>query len=285
MRNLTITRTKSFVACIAKMKVYIEDPEAGELTINGTPCRMLGALKNGETATFPIGNQAAKVFVIADKASRNYSNDCYPLSAGLEDVAISGKNTYHPGAGNPFRFEGVTDPEVLANRKKGSRKGIVVLVAALILGFLIGWFKPTYNASTVSPKGFHAEGMLITLTDSFREVSYQGFTQCYESKTVAVFTLKEAFSLVEGMEDYTLEEYGTLVVQANGMGEDELKHENGVYYFDYTALGSDGTENYYFATLHKGKDAFWLIQFATPAANADKIRDQFFTWAASVTFE
>lgn len=285
MRNLIITRAKRFVACLGRMKVYIEDPEAGELTINGVSCRKLGTLKNGETATFPIGDQAARVFVIADKASRSYSNDYYPIPAGTEDVSVTGKNHFNPGAGNPFRFDGVTDPEVLANRKKGGRKGIVILVAALILGFLIGFFKPDVNVSVVKPKEFSTSGMTITLTTAFDEESYQGFTQCYESSTVAVFALKEEFSLMAGFEDYTLEDYGALVVSSNGMDESVLKQENGVYYFDYTSQGSDGSENYYFATLHKGSDAFWLIQFATPAGNAEKIRDEFFAWAASVTFE
>ena len=105
MRNLTITRQKSFVGSAMKLKVYIEDAEAQELTISGVPCRKLGTLKNGETAGFVISDQAARVFVIADKASRNYSNDYYPVPAGTEDVTIAGKNKYNPFIGNPFRFE------------------------------------------------------------------------------------------------------------------------------------------------------------------------------------
>ena len=138
MRNLTITRKKSFVGCLGKMKVYIEDPEAGELEINGVGCRKLGILKNGETATFPISDQAAKVFVIADKVSRGFCNDYYPLSTGTEDVVLTGKNKFHPGAGNPFRFDGVTDPEVLENRKKGNGKGIVILIVSALVGAVVG---------------------------------------------------------------------------------------------------------------------------------------------------
>ncbi len=286
MRNLTITRTKSFVACLGKLKVYIEDPDSGELTINGVSCRKLGNLKNGETATFPIGNQAAKVFVIADKVSRNYSNDYYPIPAGTEDITISGKNHFHPGAGNPFRFDGVTDPEVLANRKKGGRKGILVLVAAVIIGFLVGFLGPVrYNVGTIEPKAFSTEGMTITLTDAFEEASYQGFTQCYESNAVAVFTLKEAFSLMEGLEGWTLEEYAQVVAQNNGMNASDLRNEQGILFFSYVTQGGDGQDYYYVITLHKSSDAFWLIQFATPASNQEKLHDQFITWAASVQFE
>ena len=75
MRNLTIKRQKSFVACLGKMKVYIEDPMANDLVIKGVYCRKLGDLKNGEEKTFQIGDNAAKVFVIADALSKDFCNE------------------------------------------------------------------------------------------------------------------------------------------------------------------------------------------------------------------
>lgn len=284
MRNLTITRTKSFVASLGKMKVYIEDPDSSELLINGVPCRKLGDLKNGETRTFPIGEQAAKVFVIGDQLSRNYSNDYYPLPAGTEDITVTGKNAYNPGAGNPFRFDGVTDPEVLANRKKGGKKGTLVLIFAVIIGFLMGLAPTILNVATSNgPKEFSGSGMTITLTKAFEEVEYQGFTQCYESREAVVFMLKEEFSLVPGLEDYTLEDYADLVLSSNSI-DAEVKTENGVMYFTYTSA-PDGTTFYYMATLHKSSDAFWLIQFATPESMKDEYHSLFLEWAASVEFE
>ena len=119
MRNLTIQRTKSFVACLVKMKVYMEDHKVYDTIINDTPCRKLGELKNGEVKTFPVGEEAAKVFVIADQMSKNYCNDYYNLPAGQEDVFLSGRNRYNLANGNAFRFDGTTDEDVLANRKKG----------------------------------------------------------------------------------------------------------------------------------------------------------------------
>lgn len=285
MRNLTITRQKSFVGSAMKLKVYIEDAEAQELTISGVPCRKLGTLKNGETASFVISDQAARVFVIADKASRNYSNDYYPVPAGTEDVTIAGKNKYNPFIGNPFRFEGVTDPEVLANRKKGNGKSAVIMILALIVGFAFGFAKNFLLTDTVKPQDFSVAGMTITLTNQFEEQHYDGFTQCYESDAVAILTLKEEFSLMEGLEDYTVEDYGRLVLASNSMDEELLKQENGVWYFAYTAEGGDGDTYYYCATLHKSGDAFWMIQFATPVSNESKLHDQFIDWAAGVTFE
>ena len=74
MRNLTIKREKSFVSSLAKMKVYIEDPTSNEMRINDVPCRKIGDLKNGEEKTFQIGEEEAKVFVIADKSNKNLQN-------------------------------------------------------------------------------------------------------------------------------------------------------------------------------------------------------------------
>ena len=73
MRDLTIKRHKSFVGCLAKFKVYIEDPASRELTIAGVPCRKLGELKNGQEQTFQIGTEETRLFVISDKFSKDYS--------------------------------------------------------------------------------------------------------------------------------------------------------------------------------------------------------------------
>ena len=100
-RKLTITRKKSFVGCVCKNKVYIQDP-AGTTTIGDDTCTMLGTLKNGETATFEITEDATKVYVIADQMSKEYCNDCYHLPEGTEDVELSGKCAFNPAAAMRF---------------------------------------------------------------------------------------------------------------------------------------------------------------------------------------
>ena len=138
MRNLTITRRKTIVASLIKMRIYITDPTANDLVIGGESCRKLGELKNGQTATFCVEDRAAKVYAIADTISRNYCNDYYPLPVDTQDVELTGKNAFSLGAGNAFRFDGITDEAVLANRKKGRNKGALIWIVAIIVGFLIG---------------------------------------------------------------------------------------------------------------------------------------------------
>ncbi len=143
MRQLTITRTKCFVACLAKMNVYIEDP-AGELEIGGVRCHKLGVLKNGATVTFAISEAPARVFVIADKISRNYCNDFYELPYGETDIYLTGKNEFNPANGNAFRFDNNMSPAAAENRARGTAKGVTVLVVSLIIGFCAGLLLAVY---------------------------------------------------------------------------------------------------------------------------------------------
>lgn len=285
MRTLTIKRNKTSVAFLAKLKVYIEDSIQNELEISGVPCRKLGELKNGEEKTFQIGDNAAKVFVISDKLSRNYSNDYYPLPAGTEPVYLTGKNCYDLRAGHPFRFDGVTDEAVLANRKKGNNMGTLVMIAALVVGLAVGFVSSFLNQESNAPKDFSVYGMTITLTEAFDEESFEGFTQCYESRDIAVFALREPFTMMDGMKNYSLERYGTMVMQANGITGEGLQTQGDFAYFTYTSEGGDSETYYYFATVHKGTNAFWLIQFAVEQDMAQEYEDEFLQWADSVTFE
>ncbi len=139
MRKLTILRRKSFVACLMTLKVYIESFDGTGEEINGVFCKKLGVLKNGEEATFEIGEESAKVFVIVDKLSKNFCNDCYQLPEGNEDIYLSGKNKCNPAIGNPFVFDNNDTPDAENNRKHRQRLGWIILIVCLVVGFAIGF--------------------------------------------------------------------------------------------------------------------------------------------------
>ncbi|MCH5320787.1 MAG: hypothetical protein J1E36_03430 [Eubacterium sp.] len=289
MRNLTIKRTKSFVACLANMKVYIEDPSSAEIMINNTPCRKIGTLKNGEEKTFVIDENAAKVFIIADKLSKGYCNDFFPIPAGEEDVFLSGKNQFNPANGNAFLFDVLMNEEMIQNRKNGTKKGIIVLIAAFIIGFIISFavvLSSFSGAAKIAPKDFSSNGMTITLTNQFAETSMTGYTVCYDSKDVAVFALKEDFSLMDGFDNYTLEQYGELVLSNNPSASNcELKNDHGLTYFEYQFTNSQNNESYYyFTTLHKASDAFWIVQFVTSEGDLQQYQETFVEWAQTIEF-
>ncbi len=288
MRNLTIKREKSFVGCLAKIEIYVEDPTSNEIRISNTPCRKIGDLKNGEEKTFQISEQEVKVFVIADKLSKNYCNEFYQLSVGQEDVFLSGKNKFNLANGNAFLFDNNANEEAQQNRKNGSKKGLLVLCAAIIVGAIVGYTGTSnlFSGSKVEPKVFSENGMSITLTNEFRQTQIQNFTNCYDSAKVAVFALKEEFALAEGFENYTLEQYGNLVLQNNSFSSSELKKIDGLTEFEYEFTNPDTKDTYkYFSFVYKSNDAFWLVQFATLTENVDEYSPKIIEWAKTISFE
>ena len=288
MRNLTIKREKSFVGSLAKMKVYIEDPTSNEICINDISCRKIGDLKNGEEKTFQIDEQEVKIYVIADKLSKDYCNEFYQLPAGQEDVFLSGKNKFNPANGNAFRFDNNESEETIASRKRGARKGLLILIVAIIVGAVFG-YSITSNLflnKTPEPKDFSSNGMNITLTDEFVKTDIENYIVAYDSKNVAVFALKEAFALADGLQDYTLEQYGNLVLQNNNLSASKLQNLEGLTEFEYEFTNPDTKDTYkYFSFVYKAADAFWLVQFATLAENVDEYSPKILEWAKTVSFE
>lgn len=288
MRNLTIKREKSFVGSLVKMKVYIEDPTSNEIRINNISCRKIGDLKNGEEKNFQIDEQEVKVYVIADKLSKDYCNEFYQLSAGQEDIFLSGKNKFNPANGNAFRFDNNESKENIANRKRGTRKGLLVLIAAIIVGAVLGYVTTSnlFSNKNTKPKDFSYNGMNITLTDEFVKTDIENYTIAYGSKNVAIVALKEAFTLVDGFQDYTLEQYGNLVLQNNNLSSAKIKNIEGLVGFEYEFTNPNTKEIYkYFSFVYKSNDAFWLVQFATLTEDVDEYRSRIIEWAKTISFE
>lgn len=288
MRNLTIKRTKTFVACLAKANVYIEDEQNYDLIINNSPCRKLGTLKNGEEKTFEISESSARVYVIADKLSKGYCSEFAEIPYGEEDVTLTGKNHFNPATGNAFRFDGEVSEEVLANRKKGFRRGIVILTIALVIGLIIGVIVGSAignvlfgNISSGNAKDFSTADMTMTLTDDFQTTSYQGYDLVCQSKKVVVFALCEKFSLYPVMKGWSIDDYTNIV--KNNAGAKNTLHADGLTYFEYDAV--NGTDYHYYAFVYKTDDAFWFIQFATSKADAEAYKAQIMEWAKSVKFD
>ena len=283
MRNITIARAKSFVGSLAKLKVYIEDHARGELTISDVPCRKLGDIKNGETKTFIIDDQSAKVFVIPDKLSRNFCNEFYQLPFGQEDIFLIGRCHFHPFSGNAFRFDNNDTEEVIANRKKGSKKGLIILIVCAIIGFLVGYL-PYSDIIPVKEKDFTCDEMSITLTNRFRASDVEGVDYAFESDDIFVTVIRESHSLLEGLENYSIEEYSELVKDANDFDFTVL-NDDGIMYLQHEAYDDEEKDTYlYLNYLYKSDDAFWMVQFVLYKDELSKHSDKISEWAHSVKF-
>lgn len=287
MRKLTIKRKKSFVASLAKLKVYIEDP-AGELDITGIKCRLLGTLANGEEKSFYIEENAAKVFVIADKMSRDYCYDCRNLPEGNEDIYLTGKNAFNPATGNAFRFEGGTDEEVAKRHKESKKGGLIVLITAIVIGFTAAWIISsgvTYSKKKATPKDFSYEEMTITLTALFKEEEVEGRT-VFTSNDVAVFVLRENFVAGDiDLSGYTVRGYAELARENNPVMADATYEEtDGVPNMVYTYAGDDGKTYVYFTTFYKSSNAFWIVQYFVNESGYESRKPKFIEWAKTVHF-
>ena len=285
MRNLTIQRRKCFVGCLGKIKVYIEDPTSFDIKINKVPCRKLGVLKHGEEKTFSIEDSAARIFMIGDKLSKNYCSEFCQIPEGQEDISLAGQVVLQPITGNVFRFDNNVNPEVLEHRKGNTRRAIPVLVVSVIIGLILGVIIGLAGALTetnderVTKKKFFAEGMSITLTNQFYKLDMEDFTTVYATPDETVLVIKEDFSLAEGFEDLTLDEYMKLVMM--NITTDSKRIET---YDNLTGFVFDSDEFQYYAFVYKSSDAFWLIQFAVLKDEAETYREQVVEWAESVTF-
>ncbi|MBQ9743974.1 MAG: hypothetical protein IJW19_02515 [Clostridia bacterium] len=283
MRRLSITRTKSFVGCLCKTKIYIEDNTSTDLVIKGVGCRFLGEIKNGATETFEIGEESAKLFAIAGKTSKNYCNELYVLPEGSEDIALTGKHKYNPGAGNPFYFDNNNSGEAAVNRSANKNRGMIIMAIAIAIGIVIGIFAPNIITSVQNkkPMDIEVDDMKMTLTKAFEEKE-DDVGIYYASDDVAVYFIEEKFTDLGVHANGSAKNYAELALLANNI-DTEVKEEDGLVYFVYTKTVKSKTFKYY-SFSYKEDDAFWLIQFAVRENDAPEYEDRIFEWAKSVEF-
>lgn len=287
MRTLTITRGKTFVGCLGKFKFYVEDANNPELTILNTPCRKLGTLKNGETKSFEIPEEAVRIFVIADKVSKGFCNEYFPIPAGTEDVTLTGQCKFNPANGNAFRFDGVTDEEVLANRRKSSSKGLIVLVVAMVVAFFVGGIIGVVSTvgSLFGSETFTGEGYSITLPGRFFETEDDTFNAVYQSSSAVVMLYEETFADYPSIQNATPRYYARLMKDnVSYPSTDITETEDGLIYFDYTA--APGNYDFtYRVFVFKGSESFWTVQISVPSEDMAGMESKIMEWARSFELE
>ena len=172
--------------------------------------------------------------------------------------------------------------------KKNKKTVTVVFIAAVLIGAVIG-FAITSGMlfkTKASPKTFTTDGMNITLTDEFFESNPKGYTAVYDTKDIVVYTLKESFDILPAFKDFSIEEYGEMIAQVNSLGSAEIKTADNLTYFEYDYTNEETKNSYHYVSfVYKAHDAFWFIQFATLAENAETFSPQIFDWAKTVKFE
>lgn len=152
----------------------------------------------------------------------------------------------------------------------------VFLLVAVCLGLLCG--------CSATPQEFSKDGVSITLTSQFEELTQEGCVAVYGSRSEAVMIQKEEFSMLAEIginENSTVEDYANAVIEANGLSDSTVEERDGIVCFTYTA--KSGMKTYaYLATAHKTEDAFWLIQFSTTDKKFEEKEASFLSFAKSI---
>jgi hypothetical protein len=283
MRQLHIKRNKTFVGCAGKTRLYIED-EGGDLEIKGVICRKLGELKNGEDANFEIPCSALSLFAIADKASRNYCVDCYKLPEGEEDISLSGKCRLNTASANAFVFDGNDGDEAKSERKAGMKRGLMVMLIAIVIGAVIGFCATSLiiGINNKRARDFEAADFTITLTEGFRRQKVSGTTVTYASRDMAVYFNKMPFNL--GNMALSESEYAKDVAEYNNI-TCEIVTDGTLTYFVAPNTTSRGTKMLHYTYVYKTDDAFWLVQFAVKEGHAARYEDDIASYADSIIFK
>ena len=291
MRNLTVKRGGSVAACAVAMRVYIEDPEGTDITVNGIPCRNLGELKNNSEDTYSISENEAKLYVIPEKEGSVYKSEYYQIPAGGEDVRVSGKNVLENEYGNPnpFRFDGVTNAAIERSKDRSRFKNILIVAIAVIVGLAIGLARtllPLFNET--SPKTFKVDNMEITLTKAFKKYDHKDYTANYNSKDLSVFVIKDSFADYPDVRNYTAEGYAELCADfyvAEKISQNvEKKTAEGLIYLSFDAEGEDTNTYHYYEFFFKTDDAFWIIEFSVDTDKAESSLPKIIEWAKTVKF-
>ena len=144
--------------------------------------------------------------------------------------------------------------------------------------------KTDEEVEEVKAKTFKSDGLTITLTEDFAKANQPGFTVCYDSASVAVLALKESFSLQEGVEDWSLSYYASLIQTVNAAYSPTTPKKVGDYMVMEHTFYNPATQitYHYYTCMYKGSDAFWTIQFACDVNEVDQHKADIMKWADSI---
>ena len=293
MRNLIISREKSFTACLAKYKVYARSTDGKGMKFRKERYKKLGTIKNGEQVTFQIPEEETKILVTPGFMSKDICNDIVSVPMGVEDVSLSGKAKYNPFLYNPFQFNDPVGEDTIKNRKQNNKKLFLLIawyIFCIVIGIIIGF---SLAMAEPEPETFTVNEMQITLLDDFVQDSADGYDATFENEDVVVLVMKDYIKTDEEYKDMTLEEYG--IASANYVEENffdeyggscsEFKSENGFNYIEYQVNREDGSTYFYKDYYYEVTDGFWCVTFAcTTKEDYVASYNSFDEWAKSVTF-
>lgn len=184
------------------------------------------------------------------------------------------------GATEPCR-EAVKDSK--AEGKVAVKKGLVVMLIALVIGALVGFGATSIvlNAKSNKEKTFTASEFQITLTEGFSEKLMSGVTMAYSSRNMGVSFRKAAFT--SSNKDFSAEQYARSVMLASGIVS-EVKAEGDLTYFATSGTSAGGQMMTSFVYTFKTDECFWIVEFNVRQNQASRYEKTIKNYAESIVF-
>ena len=159
------------------------------------------------------------------------------------------------------------------------KKILRILTLTLVLALLAGCSGGT--------KTYTCRDLTMTVPSSMKDVSGQSdfsdYTFALDSTKLAVFALQERYDEYPILEEYDLQSYAELVIQANDLDCRPIGRSGEEYlYFTYTHQ-NDGNMFKYLTGVYQSEEGFWVVQIAAPITKYEEA--DFFEYLDSVSFQ
>ena len=136
--------------------------------------------------------------------------------------------------------------------KKFSRIVALVLVALMLTACGASTKEYTNGELTMTVPSY--------MMDASSDSTFSDYTFALDSAKIAVFGLQESYAEYPILEEYDLESYTELVLEANGLDALAKERSNANYrYFDFTADTGDGVYRY-LVGCYETDEGFWTVQ-------------------------
>ena len=170
-----------------------------------------------------------------------------------------------------------------AEVKTSLKKGLIIMLIALLLGALVGFGGTSIvlGARNNKEKTFTASEFQITLTEGFSEKLVAGVTMAYSSPKVSVSFRKAAFT--ESTRDFSAEQYARSVMLASGIIS-EVRTDGDLTYFAANGTSVGGRRMTSFIYAFKTDECFWIVEFGVRQNQASRYEKITKKYAESIVF-
>ena len=131
---------------------------------------------------------------------------------------------------------------------------------------------------------YSTEEFSIDIPDGFEEKTDLGYDAFYVKDDVFVWAIKDPYSGVDGSVEWTIEEYAAVIHSANAEhSPTEVYKEGALTLMEYTVYNSSKSKTFtYLTSMHKGSDAFWIVQLVCEKDDFEEYKPHFIEWAKTI---